>query len=66
MVFLVFGLNEPAFLRSIKQKMIERFQRDWRIKLESSNIFSVYRTFKSHHQAEKYANDNKRVPRLHH
>ena len=50
-------MNETAFLPSIKQKMIERFQRDWRTKLASSNRLSVYRMFKSYHLAENYVND---------
>ena len=59
-------MNEPAFLRSIKQKMIERFQHNWRTKLASSNSFLCIVFFKSYHLAETYVNDVtiKKVPKL--
>lgn len=49
--------NGAAFLRSLKRKIIENFQEQWLLKLNTSERFLVYRIFKWEHKVEKYIND---------
>ena len=46
--------NERTFLKQLKDKMIEDFKIDWYQKLENSERFSVYRTFKFVFGTETY------------
>jgi hypothetical protein len=49
--------NEAAFIRSLRNRMIDKFKEDWKIKISSSDRFSSYRIFKSEHYIEFYLND---------
>lgn len=49
--------NEILFLRDLKQKLIDNFARDWRLKLVTSDRFSTYRLFKLDFGQELYLND---------
>ena len=48
--------NEQAFLRHLKQRMIDCFRQDWHANLYSSDRYEIYRIFKSliGSQPEKY------------
>jgi len=49
--------NTPGFLRLIRNKMIERFQEEWKDKVDRSDRFSIYRLFKQSHGIEHYLSD---------
>lgn len=49
--------NEAAFLRNLKQKMIDKFKADWFATLCGSDRFSIYRLFKFDFGLEPYLNN---------
>lgn len=49
--------NERAFLKHLKQKMIDKFKEEWFEKLCSSERFSIYRLFKFDFGFELYLNN---------
>ena len=49
--------DEKAFLRKLKDKLVFNFQQSWLHKMESSERFSFYKTFKKVFLAELYLND---------
>ena len=49
--------NEDAFLRILKNKLIETFKLNWMSKLRSSDRFATYRLFKTEFGQELYLDD---------
>ena len=49
--------DEKAFLRTLKNKLVFNFEQSWLQKMESSERFSLYKTFKKVFCAELYLND---------
>ena len=49
--------NVSAFLRVLKQRMIDCYMQDWNNKLYNSDRYSTYRSFKSLFCRERYLND---------
>ena len=50
-------LNEKAFLKNLKVKMISEFEQAWGQKMKSSERFIFYDSFKKIHHVELYLND---------
>jgi exonuclease III len=48
--------NEKAFLRIFKQRLIDCYKQDWHSRIEESDRFEKYRTFKFVFQPENYLN----------
>ena len=46
--------NRPAFILSLKNRMIGNFREGWHPKISTKNCFSTYQVFKLVHQKEKY------------
>ena len=49
--------DEKAFLRKLKDKLVFNFEQSWLQRMESSERFSSYKTFKKVFLAELYLND---------
>ena len=49
--------NDKHLIRILKTKMIENFKTNWKSKLETSDRFTFYKTFKQVHRHENYLND---------
>ena len=50
-------LNEAAFLRQLKTKLIDEFNTEWHQKILNSDRFAFYRSFKERPFIESYLND---------
>ena len=54
-VWLTGGVGDvKAFVNILRQRMVDCYQQDWRSKLNSSERFETYRSFKSLLQPERY------------
>jgi len=49
--------NEKAFLKLLKQRMIDCYRQDWSNKLNDSDRFCTYRSFKCLFEPERYLTD---------
>lgn len=49
--------NERAFLKVLKQRMLDCYRQDWFSKLNASDRFATYRTFKCMFEPERYLTD---------
>lgn len=50
-------IHETAFLKSLKQKLVDKFKEEWLVKLQSSDRFAMYNSFKLAFGAEDYLNE---------
>ena len=49
--------DEKTFLSVFRQRMVDCYKQDWHSKLDESDRYITYRSFKSVHQPEKYLYD---------